>query len=118
MNLNLVVQLPDWSGMQNLPLRGKNGPMCASLSIFLSFTDSKGASPGHFDYRITPHTPHTFIHCSTNFKEGVRVINGYMMPQVRGRVEQGLKWRHLSSVINRTGTGIGPMMSFFVRMAT
>ena len=29
-------------------------------------------------YRITPHTTHTFIHCSTYVKEGVRVINGYI----------------------------------------
>ena len=29
-------------------------------------------------YRITPHTPHTFIQCSTYVKEGVRVINGYI----------------------------------------
>ena len=29
-------------------------------------------------YRITPHTPRTFIHCSTYVKEGVRVIDGYI----------------------------------------
>ena len=31
-----------------------------------------------FSYRITLHTPCTFIHCSTYVKEGVRVINGYI----------------------------------------
>ena len=30
------------------------------------------------EYRITPHTTRTFIHCSTYVKEGVRVINGYI----------------------------------------
>ena len=30
------------------------------------------------DYRITPHTTRTFIHCRTYVKEGVRVINGYI----------------------------------------
>ena len=30
------------------------------------------------DYRITPHTTHTFIHHNTYVKEGVRVINGYI----------------------------------------
>ena len=30
------------------------------------------------EYRITPHTPRTFIHCSTYIKEGVHVINGYI----------------------------------------
>ena len=29
-------------------------------------------------YRSTPRTTHTFIHCSTYVKEGVRVINGYI----------------------------------------
>ena len=39
----------------------------------------KGGEPGDLNnYRITPHTTHTFIHCSTYVKEGVRVFNGYI----------------------------------------
>ena len=32
----------------------------------------------NYEYRITPHTPRTFIHHNTYVKEGVRVINGYI----------------------------------------
>ena len=48
--------------------------------------------------RITPHTTHTFIHCSTYVKEGVRVINGYINQNIftsmlwPGRVGHGGKY--------------------------
>ena len=41
--------------------------------------DKQGHSTNNLaNYRITPHTTRTFIHCRTYVKEGVRVINGYI----------------------------------------